>query len=226
MAETSASTPGPSGSSAIERYYTAKGRLFSHLDGLQLSPEIEDYLETLTDIAEALDIDQLSFSTYSGAIECLETEELSVARSLLRTREVKDELARHLLSSLHEQRQMEKWTETLQSQSNGDETTAALERQKAALTSKAKEYQKELDLITSDMPETPPVSITELAAFRKQLKKHEQVLKEKRARVEAFQGLPPNIDLARHALAEARDKQMELIQLRERLLGKMVDGVN
>ena len=35
-----------------------------------------------------------------------------------------------------------------------------------------------------------------------------------------------NIELARHALQEARDKQMELIQLRERLLGKMVDSVN
>ena len=97
------------------------------------------------------------------------------------------------------------------------------------------------------MPEAPPVSITELANFRKQLKKEEQVLKEKRARVEAFQGLPPvcvnhlgrlrpgqsqiflraqNIELARHALQEARDRQMELIRIRERLLGKMVDGVN
>ncbi|OJT12887.1 hypothetical protein TRAPUB_10584 [Trametes pubescens] len=78
----------------------------------------------------------------------------------------------------------------------------------------------------SDMPDAPPVNITELYAFRKKLKEQEKILKEKRAKVEAFQGLPPNIDLARHALAEARDKQMELIQLRERLLGKMADGVN
>ena len=41
------------------------------------------------------------------------------------------------------------------------------------------------------MPEAPPLSITELVAFRKELKKQEQVLKEKRAKVEAFQGLPP-----------------------------------
>ena len=41
------------------------------------------------------------------------------------------------------------------------------------------------------MPEAPSLSITELSAFRKEVKKQEQVLKEKRARVEAFQGLPP-----------------------------------
>lgn len=41
------------------------------------------------------------------------------------------------------------------------------------------------------MPQSPPMTITELAAFRKQLKADEQVLKEKRAKVEAFQGLPP-----------------------------------
>ena len=96
------------------------------------------------------------------------------------------------------------------------------------------------------MPDDIPLTITELAMFRKELKKQEQALKDKRAKVEAFQGLPPvspsnnhqtlafnctdcgrkNIELARHALQEARDQQMALIQLRERLLGKMVDGVS
>lgn len=43
----------------------------------------------------------------------------------------------------------------------------------------------------SDMPEAPPLNITELYAFRKKLKEQEKILKEKRAKVEAFQGLPP-----------------------------------
>ena len=92
----------------------------------------------------------------------------------------------------------------------GHESVHVLERRKAALTAKAKEYQKELDELTAcsvhlgiqefrtdpfisqaHMPEAPPLSITELVAFRKELKKQEQVLKEKRAKVEAFQGLPP-----------------------------------
>ena len=34
-----------------------------------------------------------------------------------------------------------------------------------------------------------------------------------------------NLELARHELRAARQKQMELIQLRERLLGRMADGV-
>ncbi|KAL1952392.1 hypothetical protein VTO73DRAFT_1541 [Trametes versicolor] len=225
MAEASSSATSSSGS-ASERYYALKGLPYLHLDTLELSPETEECLEILTNIADALGIDDLSFSTYSKAIERLDEEELSVARSLLRTREAEDELTRHLLSLIHEQTQLEKWTRVLQSDPGADDNVPALERQKAALTSKAKEYQKELEAVMSDMPEAPPINITELYAFRKNLKEQEKILKEKRAKVEAFQGLPPNIDLARHALAEARDKQMELIQLRERLLGKMADGVN
>ncbi|KAI0638889.1 hypothetical protein C8Q77DRAFT_1078171 [Trametes polyzona] len=212
--------------SSSQHYYQLKARPYTYLNGLELSSEAEDYIETLTDIAEALGIDDISASSYSTAIERLDAEELSISRSLFRTREAEEELTRHLLSVLHEQSLLEKWTTTLQSAPHSDESVSALERQKAALTSKAREYQKELDAAMSDMPEAPAVSITELAAFRKELKKQEQVLKEKRAKVEAFQGLPPNIDLARHALAEAREKQMELTRLRERLLGKMAESVN
>lgn len=43
----------------------------------------------------------------------------------------------------------------------------------------------------SDMPEAPPINITELYGFRKKLKEQEKILKERRAKVEAFQGLPP-----------------------------------
>ena len=67
--------------------------------------------------------------------------------------------------------------------------------------------------------------------------------KEKRAKIKAFQGLPPvrtnsipfvsteifyaqNLNLARHELRVARQRQMELIQLRERLLGRMADSVS
>ena len=74
---------------------------------------------------------------------------------------------------------------------------------------KAKEYRKELDEIMvaltplflpisklmsiaqANMPDPPPLSITELAAYGKKVEQQKQVLKEKRARVEAFQGLPP-----------------------------------
>ncbi|KAI0761160.1 hypothetical protein BD413DRAFT_607241 [Trametes elegans] len=224
---TDASAPtNPSTNVLADCYYDLKGRPYLSLDDLDLPENIAEPIQTLTEIAEALGVDDLSFSTFSEAVERLEAEELFVARSLLHTHQAEDELTRHLLSVLHETKHLERWTQTLQSVSDSDESAPALERRKAALNAKAKDYQKQLDLAMSDMPEAPPVSITELAAFRKHLKKQEHELREKRAKVEAFQGLPPNIDLARHALAEARDKQMGLIQLRERLLGKMVDGVN
>ncbi|TBU46294.1 hypothetical protein BD309DRAFT_916230 [Dichomitus squalens] len=212
--------------STIERYYTLKGRPHAHLQGITLPPEVECYLGALTEIAEALGIDDLSFSSYASAIDDFELEELSVSRALLRTRHVEDDLTDKLLSTIHEDQLIQKWMRTLQAPADPQETVPAMERRKAALTAKAKEYARELDELNTDMPENSPLTITELAAFRKELKKQEQVLKEKRAQVEAFQGLPPNIELARLALQEARDKQMELIQLRERLLGKMVDGVS
>ncbi|KAJ2979227.1 hypothetical protein NUW54_g11170 [Trametes sanguinea] len=202
------------------------GRRLAHLDDLELLPETETHLDILVDIADALGVDDLSFSTYSGAIERLDAEELAVTRSLLRTREAQDELEQHLLSTVHENALIEKWIQSLQSGPHDEESVASLQREKAARASKAQEYQKELDMLMSDMSEAPPVSITELATLRKQLKKQDQVLKEKRAKVEAFQGLPPNIDLARLALAEASEKHMELIQVRERLLRKMAEGVN
>ncbi|KAH9891201.1 hypothetical protein C8Q73DRAFT_764180 [Cubamyces lactineus] len=219
-------SPSTSSTNANDQYYILKGQPYVYLDRLELSPRNSAQLETLTDIADALGVDDLSFSNYSGAIERLETEELSVARSLLRARDAEDELTRHWLTIFYEQELIKKWSQVLRSPSGANDDVTLLQRQKTALTAKAKEYKRELETIMSDMPEAPPVTIAELAALRQKLKEQEHVLKQKRAKLEAFQGLPPNIELARHALAEARDKQMELIRIRERLLGNMVKGVN
>ncbi|KAI0717500.1 hypothetical protein C8T65DRAFT_640788 [Cerioporus squamosus] len=182
-------------------------------------------VDALEDVADALGVGDLSFPVYSSVIDRLDQEEVDVNRALLRTQRAEAELTQYLLLILHEQRLIDQWTASLRTTATAD-TVSELERRKAALVAKAREYQKELGELQAQMPETAPVSITDLTSFRKQLKKQEQTLKEKRARVEAFQGLPPNLELARHALQEARDTQMELIRLRERLLGKMVDGVN
>lgn len=96
------------------------------------------------------------------------------------------------------------------------------------------------------MPEQPPLTVSQLAHFHKQLRNREQRLKNKRAKVQAFEGLPPvrarsiimplaanltfwlfeNIELARHEVRNARDEQMRLLQLRERLLERMASGVS
>ncbi|EDR00696.1 uncharacterized protein LACBIDRAFT_313117 [Laccaria bicolor S238N-H82] len=74
------------------------------------------------------------------------------------------------------------------------------------------------------MPE-PRVTVTQLIKQQEKNKLLEQEIEIKRAKVAAFQGLPPNLELARHELRNARNEQMELIQLRERLLGRMAAGV-
>jgi HAUS augmin-like complex subunit 1 len=91
-----------------------------------------------------------------------------------------------------------------------EETASALERRKDALIKKAKEYQKELDLLKvqcyvlsrqflpqttcalqKEIPDEPTVTVTELAAQQERIRKKEQEVKAKKAKIKAFQGLPP-----------------------------------
>ncbi|EGN94149.1 hypothetical protein SERLA73DRAFT_63004 [Serpula lacrymans var. lacrymans S7.3] len=76
------------------------------------------------------------------------------------------------------------------------------------------------------MPGETPVTITELVAQKDRIYREEKELKVKYAKVKAFQGLPPNLELARIELIQAQDEQMRLVQLRERLLGRMADAVS
>jgi HAUS augmin-like complex subunit 1 len=97
------------------------------------------------------------------------------------------------------------------------------------------------------MPTEPDITVTQLLTQQDRLRKKEQEIKSKRAKIKAFQGLPPvafseiedacqctlttadcvsqSLDLARLELRNARNEQMKLIQLREKLLDKMADGV-
>ncbi|KAH9939036.1 uncharacterized protein BXZ73DRAFT_44149, partial [Epithele typhae] len=196
-----------------------------HLRDLELTPDAGQYVDALVDIADALGVDDLSYTSYSSAIDALEEDYAQAACSSIKMQYAEEQLMEMLASTLHEDHLLEEWLRRLESTSTGD-TVSSLERQKAALLAKGKEYQREFDDLKHDMPEEPPVTISDLVALRKQLKREEQALKEKRARVETFQGLPPNIELARHALQERRDAQMKLIQIREKLLGEMASGVN
>lgn len=94
------------------------------------------------------------------------------------------------------------------------------------------------------MSDTPPVTVTQLINQQEVNTRKEQELKVKRAKIKAFQGLPPvcfywefvpirpllniskNLELARHELRNARDEQMKLMQLRDRLLGRMAESVS
>ncbi|KZT09074.1 uncharacterized protein LAESUDRAFT_696530 [Laetiporus sulphureus 93-53] len=210
-------------------YYSQdKSQSVKHLlECLPLSQESErPLLATLADIADALAIDDLSFSHFATAISELSSQEVSTRRSSLHMRHARDELSMHLAIAQHEEMLIKRWLEVLQAEPNAQDGTSALEKRKQALHAKAMEYKRETDSLKQQLPQDPPCTISELSAFQKQLKDKENTLAEKRRKVEAFQGLPANIELARHELRIARDEQMKLIQLRERLLDRMAVGMS
>jgi len=198
--------------------------LSAFLHDLKLSPDVEEYLDALNDIADAFSLDDLSYASYMSAVSSLSAEELSLRRSLLHLEDAEMNLRNSLAGVKHEEDLINGWTQSLQV-SLGSET-AALERKKAQLYAKSKEYQKELAKLKESMPaERAPLSVTELVEFKDKIKKKDQELKLKRAKNQAYMGLPPSVDLARLELQKARDEHMKLIQLRERLLGRMAQNM-
>ncbi|PCH33196.1 hypothetical protein WOLCODRAFT_61508 [Wolfiporia cocos MD-104 SS10] len=162
--------------------------------------------------------------SYFAAISRLSTDDLAAQRSNIHLSLAERELRANLSSAQFQQDLIRRWLETLQAEpATTNESVPAMERRKAALIVKAKEYQDELN---AQMPNDPPITVSQLAETQKQLKAKERTLAEKRAKVKAFQGLPPNVDVARHKLKNAREEQMKLIQLRDRLLDRMVSGVS
>ncbi|KAF7978963.1 hypothetical protein HWV62_44201 [Athelia sp. TMB] len=145
--------------------------------------------------------------SYSAALMRLSDEDLKLKQMSLRLRRAETE-----------------WRNTIE-QEHATTSTAEMQRKKESLVRKAKEYKKELDGIMVHV-EDPPVTITQLSAQHERIKKQEADIKAKRAKLRAFKGLPPNLDVARMQLKQARDEQMELIKLRERILGKMAAGVS
>ncbi|KZT24661.1 hypothetical protein NEOLEDRAFT_1134699 [Neolentinus lepideus HHB14362 ss-1] len=137
-----------------------------------------------------------------------------------------EEILDHLASAIHEDYLATKWIKVFNDEFEREENIATLERQKAALISKAREYQKSLEKVMAQMPEPLPVTVSDILDQRERIRKREQDLKAKQAKIRAFKGLPPNLELARHELRNARQEQMQLIQLRERLLGAMAAGVS
>lgn len=144
------------------------------------------------------------------------------------------------------------------------------EHQRAILALKAEEYQAELrnilvrlvvaiyddsemfrDLILPSMlcvqGTKPTITVADFLAQKERLRKKEHEVKIKRARIQAFQGLPPvrhlytqfprfiltrhslsrqNLALAKQELHQAREELIRLSNLRERLLNNMVEEIS
>jgi len=209
------------------QYYNKKlTELVVDVEDCKLSDEAQQYLAVLADIADALGVDDLSFSSYSTAMHNLSIEELSARRSSLRLHHAEQELGNHLSSIRHQDALIQHWKNTITSEPQQDASVPAIERRRAILAAKIKEYRAEEETLKKELPAGSTVTVTELATLHQQIKARDKTLAEKRAKVAAFQGLPPNIERARHELRKAQDEQMKLIQLRERLLDRMASGVS
>ncbi|KAH9836630.1 uncharacterized protein C8Q71DRAFT_857850 [Rhodofomes roseus] len=209
------------------QYYHEKAKhLVVNPESFTLSDEAHQYLDLLTDIAELLGVDDISFSSYSAAIQRLTMDELAARRSSLHLGQTEQELVAHLASLCYEEDLIKHWKKTITAEPEPHASVSVLERRRAALTAKIKEYQAEEEALKRILPSESSVTVTELATIHKQIKVKDKTLAEKRAKVAAFQGLPPSIELARHELRRARDEQLKLIQLRERLLDRMASGVS
>ncbi|KAJ7691307.1 hypothetical protein B0H17DRAFT_1286852 [Mycena rosella] len=187
-----------------------------------LSPELKEKLDILTRVADFLGIDDLSFSSYSSALTRLYAREQDAQHTLTRLEHVERELRSHLATMVHEERLIDGWIDRLETEHASGESTSTIERRRETLLKKAKEYRTILENIAI---EPPPISFADLTAQQAANARRAQEIKDKRARIKLFKGLPPDLDLARQQLKSARAAQMELIQLRERLLGRMADGV-
>ncbi|KAJ7712535.1 hypothetical protein DFH07DRAFT_974932 [Mycena maculata] len=165
-----------------------------------------DFISSLV-VADLLEIDDVSFSSYSSAILQLSARAQNSEKSLNLLLLVERELKSHLAAMVHEERLMDSWIERLSGELATSESTSALERRREALLKNAKEHRAMLEAI---------VAANERRA---------EAIEAKRAQLRSFRGLPPNLNLARQQLKSARAAQMALIQLRERLLGQMAEGV-
>ncbi|KAJ7751941.1 hypothetical protein DFH07DRAFT_960776 [Mycena maculata] len=185
-----------------------------------LEPDIEEGLHILTRVADLLEIDDVSFSSYSSAILQLSARAQNSEKSLNLLLLVERELKSHLAAMVHEERLMDRLR--LSGELATSESTSALERRREALLKNAKEHRAMLEAIVI---EPPAVTFADLTARQAANERRAEAIEAKRAQLRSFRGLPPNLNLARQQLKSARAAQMALIQLRERLLGQMAEGV-
>ncbi|KAJ7232441.1 hypothetical protein B0H12DRAFT_1029007 [Mycena haematopus] len=192
-----------------------------------LTLEVRERLDILTRVADLLGIDDLAFSSYASAITRLSAREQDSQHCLSQLTLVEREVQNHLATIVHEERLIESWIVRLEEDHATNESTSTMQSRRETMLKKAKEYRALLDAISvcSGLIDTPTITFAALTAQQTSNERKTKSIKEKRAQVKAFKGLPPNLALARQQLINARAAQMELIHIRERLLGHMAASV-
>ncbi|KAK7007988.1 PCI domain-containing protein [Favolaschia claudopus] len=184
--------------------------------------EVQQRLDILANVATLLGIDDPTFASYSAAITRISTREQEALQSLNRLTIVERELKNHLATMTHEELLINAWTDDLGQDLAISENATMIQSRREALLRKAKEYQTGLASIAA---KPPVVSFADVATQQTVNDQRIQSIKAKRAQIKAFRGLPPNLTLAREQLRTAQAEQMELIRIRERLLGQMAESV-
>ncbi|KAK7047229.1 hypothetical protein VNI00_006895 [Paramarasmius palmivorus] len=198
----------------------------------QVSEAVKTRLRALVESAELLGIGDTSLSSaeetahmprFFNAIQGLSEKKLSLKQSLHRAAYAEQELRTHLTIVGHEQGLINKWKDHFATGSESlEESTSLLERRRVAILKKAKEYKKELDGIKLV---DPPVTISELSVQQEKNREKEKEIEKKRAKLKAYQGLPPDLEMAQIELTGAREEHTKLINIREKLLSRMVQDV-
>ncbi|KAF7794680.1 hypothetical protein EIP86_005818 [Pleurotus ostreatoroseus] len=211
-----------------KEHYALLGEGSSQLqESLKLNDDVRARLEVLVQTAGILGIDDVHTSSFLTAISDQSNREFALQRTLVQLKRAEDLLTEHLEEAQDHERLIQKWTKAIQnSEPSPEENVAATERRTAGLAAKAREYQRDLEKLTAEATVTSMPTISELAAERERLRKKEHELKLKRTKVEAYMGLPPNLELARFELRRAEEEHKKLIDLRERLLANMAAGVS
>ncbi|KXN83349.1 hypothetical protein AN958_01544 [Leucoagaricus sp. SymC.cos] len=161
------------------------------MDDLHVQKEIADKIETLSKVADLVDAKDVSFESITSEIDALSDEALLLQLSNNRLAFIEEELISDLASASHELHLITDWKEKLESELASSETPAGLERKREALIRKAKELNQEHQQMMKESQDKPPITITQLLKQKERLAKKEEDLKVKKAKLKAFQGLPP-----------------------------------
>ncbi|KIJ45202.1 hypothetical protein M422DRAFT_227887 [Sphaerobolus stellatus SS14] len=195
--------------------------------GLELSDlpsSIKEPLDVIAHASHSLGIEDVSLIALESRMTHLSAEQTRIQQHMLQLERTEEQLQDSMNEAKYRDSLVASWLSCVDELDN-DRVNS--ERQKKAMIMKAREYQQQLATLTSSQkmrPEDP--SITSLLSLQDQIQQKERDLIALKSRLAVFKGLPPNLDLARQELRASRERQIQLMNIREKLLGKMTDEIN
>ncbi|GJJ13831.1 hypothetical protein Clacol_008088 [Clathrus columnatus] len=161
-------------------------------------------VERLIEAAAVLELEDPSMLAFKSAINYVSEDNLQLRSILIYLTGLEQDLIRSTEELKQDLDFIQSYIAT-ENQAMLDKS--ALEKDKRAIVVKAQEYQEELKTLSA------------------RVRTKEKDVKALEIRLEAFHGLPPNLDLARNQLRVAREEHLKLLNARDMLLEKMNVGL-